>query len=360
MEEVLTQPVVENEIDNDEVSTDANFEQIGCEKVDSLYWGGQLLKPEYQLYRLSTGKGRVYFRFQDQQNFRDPILYGGATSLSSEIPLSEEIINWKLAKGEMGSDRYMWMRTLFGSLSHTCIADYVNNGAINLTEIPRRVVKYFNDNHFYLTKKEEKELGTELQKDMISFRRWVQDYEVEFIAIEFPVWSDTENIASQVDILCFMNYSEGKGKAKTTRRVFSIIDYKSTKKGQNKDMRYQLHSYKLLMEEMFPELAQNEIKLFNLMGKNWRSTNWNSRSKPYLFSEQTDKVDLDRYSHYHALAQITRGEKIRRTVSFISGEMALNADPLEFIKTKSITEIISDGSWQGLMGSEEVEPIEVS
>ena len=357
METILKETTLSKEVvdDESEESNDVNFEHIECEEVHELFWDGVngLMKPEYQLYRLKTAIGRVYFRFTDPRNFKGAILYSGATSLADEIPTPEEIIDWKIAKGKYETKRYTWMRTLFGSLSHTVLAQYVMDRTVDLSAIPKRVREYFFANDFYSPEEEIKALGVELQKDVIAFKRWIEDYNVQFIAIELPVYSDSDFTASQIDFWVIMDCYEGKGKNKTKKRVMAIIDYKTTKKGARDEMRYQLHSYKNLLQERFPELDLSNIRLYNLMGKAWRSTNWNGRTKPYLMTDQTDKVDHERYIHYHALSMITRNEKIKRNVSFISGEMSLSDNPLDFVKTKSITNIIVDGDWQGLMGNQE-------
>lgn len=355
MEEVLTQ-TTEEIVTNDgvvEESTDANFEQLGCEKVTDLYWGGQLVKPNFQLFRLTTHKGRIYFRFQDEKNFKNPLLYFGATSVVDEQPQSEQLIEWRMSVGLDKSKRYLWMRTLYGSLTHSVIADYVNKGSINLRELPNRLRKYFYENSFYCNEQELKAMGIELQKEIIGFRRFVQDYNVQFIAIEMPVYSDIDGCASQVDFLVFMDYQ--KTKKDKLRRVCAVIDYKTTKKGARPEMRYQLHSYENMVKEMFPELGEYELLLFNLSPKAWTTTKWDGRTKPYQLANQTGKVDEKRYPHYLELAKIRAQEKFNRTVSFIDGTMALTDEPTSFIKNKTIRQVIEDGDWQGLFGNQEVD-----
>jgi hypothetical protein len=334
-------------------STTANFEQLSCEKVQDLYWGGQLMKPEFQLYRLVTHNGRIYFRFQDEKNFKNPILYFGATSISDEKPQSEQLIEWRIKAGLDYTKRYLWMRTLYGSHIHTVIANYVKTGEVNLRELPANLRKYFYENSFYCTEQELKSMGVEIQKDLISFRRFVQDYNVEFIAIEMPCFSDIDGCASQIDHLVWMDYR--RTKKDTLKRIPAIIDYKSTKKTHRADMAYQLFSYKNMLHEMYPDLDVNGLKLFNLSATAWKSFKWDGKTKPYRLTDQTGRCDEKRYSHYLDLAKMTAQQKFGRSVSFIDGSMKLTDEPTGFIKSKTIREVIEQGDWQGLFGNQEVD-----
>lgn len=357
--EELTEEVKVNS--TEEVDSSTNFEQIECEKVEDLYWSGELIKSEVQLYRLVTAKGRVYFRFQDQKNYRNPILYFGATSVSDEMPTSKHLIDWKVSKavsdGADTTERYVWIRTLYGSLSHTILADFINSGEVNLRELPKRLREYFYSHSLYCTEEELKSLGTELQKDFIAIKRFIQDHDVKFVGVEVPVWSDMEGMATQIDLICFMNWRESA--KKDWQRVFAIIDYKTTKKSVARpEMRMQLESCKNMLIENYPQLAENRIMLFNLSPNNWRTTNWNYKTKPYKLTLQDDKVDDRRYPHYLELAKMTAQEKWSRNVTFIDGNMKLTDDPSQFIKSKTIYQIIEEGLWQGLFANQKVEEVE--
>lgn len=336
--------------------TDLNFELIQSERVEAMYWNTEQLIMGYELYRLNTPSGRIYFRFTQPDN-KAPIFYGGATSVSKEIPQEENLIEWIANKGYGQAKRYYFMRSLFGSFEHSRIAELAIMGVINLDEIPERLALYFHQNNFYLTDKERRDMSLECQKDLISVQAWRNDTQAVFLAIELPVFSDHDGIATQIDMVC--ECRDGK----ENNPYIALINYKSGKSGFREEHRFQLLTEKNLFLECFPQFAQTDVRSYNLAASNWRKTNWKKEegkrgrvAKPYSFSEQTPNLSLDRYNAYMELARITRENKLSKSITTISGEMKLGDNPEQFIHRSNIKEIVESGQWKKYTMSGKIVP----
>ncbi len=319
-----------------------NFEVVGSEKIEPMFWDSTQITVVSELYRINTPNGRIYFRIQPNG---EPIFYGGATSITQEMPQEESLIQWISAKGYSEAKRTYYLRSLFGSMEHSKIAQLAIDGSVDLDDIPRHVAEYFHNQNFYISEKEQRELALECQKDLISMARWVKDFNVRFIGIELPVFSDSEGIATLIDIVA--RCTEGE------EEFVALINYKSSKKGFRIEHRFQLETEKQLFASTFPEFAEQDLRSYNLSAVAWRKTNWTRKegqkgkvAKPYSFSQQMENFPHDRYNAYMELARDTRERKLNRPITTITGEMNLGDDVLKFISTKTIREIVMSGDWK--------------
>jgi hypothetical protein len=333
-----------------------NFELIQSEKVDPMFWDDKRIILNYELMRLNSPAGRIYFRFSLPDE-KAPVFYGGATSVSKEMPQEDNLIEWIANKGYSQAKRYYFMRSLFGSFEHSRIAELAIMGKISLDEIPEGVNSYFHQNNFYITEKERRDMALECQKDLIGVQMWINDFKVKFLAIELPVFSDEDGIATQIDIIGECTDD------KTGNPFIALINYKSGKSGFREEHRFQLLTEKSLFIERFPDFSGSDIRSYNLAAKNWRSTNWVKQEgqrgrvgKPYSFSEQSPSISIDRYNAYMELARISREKKINRPFSTITGEMYLGDNPMQFIRKMNIRELVESGAWKSFTKSGKIVP----
>lgn len=323
-----------------------NFELIEVETVRPLYINQELINPDYELYRINTKLGRVYFRFENENS----VLYSGNTAISREIPKPKQLVEWMVKTGWEESIKRYILRTLFGSFEHTMNADLKRNGSVDLGDIPDMVRDYFFQRKVFLSDDALWSLQVEAQMDAIAFQRWLIDFEVEIVASELPVFSDEDLLATQIDMVVFMTITKGSGKNMTKTRVLGIGDWKSTKTGLSKDeYGFLLESQKNLFKERFPIMGDVPITLFNLGGKKWRTTEWNRRTTPYTFSDKTDSVNIDEYNHYLGLTQLRFQKRINKTITVMEGKMNLGDEPSGFIINKSIKDIIDSGDWKSFV-----------
>lgn len=195
-------------------------------------------------------------------------------------------------------------------------------------------------------------MAVEAQMDFIGLSRWMIDYNVQLLAVEIPVFSDVDYMATQIDLVCLIEDDEEyeregyKTKAKRKIPVLALINYKSGKSGFFDSHRFQLESEKNMFLECFPDFNKYKIRTYNLAGKKFRSLKWDGRSRPYLFSDQTDKINIDRYNAYLQLAKITRDERLGKPIRIIKGELSFGGDPLQCVEEKTLRQIVEENMWQ--------------
>jgi len=330
---------------SDEKEQAGLFETIDAEKVKELYFNEELIQPNYELFRLNTPKGRIYFRPLDE-NAKTFAYYGGTGNLTSEIPKDDNLIEWMAHKGVTEAKRYYYLRMLFGSLEHTLLAELCIMGEIDLDSLPARLRNYFFTQSFYCTEKELSDLATEAQKDVIGMMQWMIDHKAKLAFVELPVYSDGEGLATQIDIGAFIEIEVGSGKNYKIEQCFALINYKSGKGGFFKEHRFQLEVERRIFIDCYPEFTEQDIRIFNLSGTNWRSTEWNRKTRPYKFSEQTDKADIDRYNHYLELGKITRDERLAKPLNLIQGKVGVGITPASCVVSKTLKEVVEEGIWK--------------
>lgn len=333
---------------NEEVKDDGLFETINAEQVKALYFNGSLIQPDYELFRLNTPRGRVYFRELGNSTFA---FYGGTSNLTSEIPKDDLLIDWMANKGVAAAKRYFYLRMLFGSFEHSLLAELCIEGQVDLDDIPARVKRYFYEQAFFCMEKELEEMGIEAQKDMIAVERWIIDHEAKICFVELPVYSDIDSLATQIDIGAFIKLGSGSGKNRVYEECFSLVNFKSGKSGFHKEHKFQLEVEKNVFVHCYPQFTELPIRTFNLSGKKWRTTNWDNKTKPYMFTEQTDKVSQDRYIHYLELGKITRDERLAKPLNFIQGKMTLGDDPAQYVVSKTLRQIVEERIWERFVKS---------
>jgi hypothetical protein len=108
-----------------------------------------------------------------------------------------------------------------------------------------------------------------------------------------------------------------------------------------------------MFKESHPEFTAHDIRVFNLTIRDYKSTNWDRGTtsasdygKPYELKDWTNAVSDDEYFHYLQLAKMKRTKIITQKISVISGDLKIGEEPSRYITTKTIQEMIEDGSWQ--------------
>lgn len=334
-----------------------NFEQIDSEIVHPLYYNKGLLRPPFQLYRINSPQGRTYFRFQDEVNFLNPVLYMGTGSIVREVPVPKQLENYRAKKGIDESDRYYFLRMLYGSFSHSRLAEFIQFGCLEggLDKLPERLKQYYFDSKFYITDEEFHSMSVEIKKDMIGIERFIYDTQAEFVFVEYPVTSEIDGCATQIDFGAFMTIKESvpgtkkDGTPKKTndridKRVFGIVNYKS-------GGIYPIHGMQLLSEynmfmESYPTFTTTQVKMFSLACKDFKTKEWNDKTKPYQLKDWTDEVNKEEFFHYQELAKIKREKRINTNITTIAGDLRIGTEPSQHIVTKTIKEIIEDGTWR--------------
>lgn len=328
---------------DEEKIPESAFESIQAEKVEGLYHNADLISPQYELFRLNTERGRIYFRQVGDGTFR---FYGGTGNLTSEIPKDDALINWFAKQGIVAAKRQFYMRMLFGSFEHSLLAELCIVGRVELDELGARLREYFFKQSFYVGELELSEMTTEAQKDVIGMNQWIIDHKAKIYFVELPVFSDSEGLATQIDIGAQITLEVGSGKNYKTEECFALVNYKSSKGGFYKEHKFQLEVERRVFLDCFPDFEKYGVRIFNLSGSNWRSTEWNRKTRPYKFAEQTDKVNADRYVHYLELGKITRDERLAKPLKIIQGAVDIGVDGKQCVVEKTLQQIVEENIWQ--------------
>lgn len=269
----------------------------------------ETLEPEYlnpqfkssivlpRIYRFNQSGLRYYFAEQDGEIK----FYPSVTTIIEKT--TEMSPGLKRLLAEMGtSDYYAFMRERahYGTLLHLMIADYLRNGKnFDTDSIPSRLADYVIENNIRFN---TDRWGYELNKDLRALVQFVNDYDVEPLAIELIGYYDdgAHRFAGAIDLLCYMTieekgffgefYKSGKRKGepketKESRRVLAIVDFKSGKSDFHVEHEIQLNMYKLMCVH---SLGISPEKVYNVSPKDWES------QPTYSIKDQTDSQQAAR------------------------------------------------------------------
>ncbi len=370
-----------------------DYEPISVEKLKALYHADERLTAPYQLYRLNSKGGHIYFKEGENGSYT---LFLGITTVGALLPKAKPLLYWIADKGVDEAELYMNQKGTYGSFFHTLIADYFIFGELNLTELPDRVRAYLFEHQIPLTLAEK--WCVEMQSDILAFIQWVLDYEVEPLVVEMPLCSESLGVGTLIDFVGWMNKynyqtepriavatftkkvrkpipefgievgescwrwktvtGEMCSKTEPTQeeltqkreRVLAIVDFKSGKKGSFPSYRIQLQACKDIFQENFPDFPEIE-KFYNLSPKDFTG------SQPtYTLTDQTDKLNPNKYVAYIEIAKEEKKEIITRPMRVISGTIKKGDTPSDFILDKTIQELIEENHWQKFVQEEKKEP----
>lgn len=227
-----------------------------------------LIEPQFPVYQLNTKNYRYYYKYDEAG---EPQFYPSVTTiLSQTMPESPFLKQWRDKLGAEAADRYRDERAAYGTFMHGLFGELLINRTIDLDDIQEKLKMYI----------EQKQLpvdfifyADDLKKDVLAFAQWVVDYDVRPLAIEIALVSELKHYAGMIDLVCTLQTKEG--------RKTAIVDFKSGRNGFSEEHELQLHLYRDMWHENFPEHQID--KVFNFSPKDWR------KEKPtYNFKDQTE------------------------------------------------------------------------
>jgi len=243
-----------------------------------------------RLYRYNGIGGRFYYTLDDDFN---PRLYPSVTAIiKATTPTPQPLIDWMLKNGKDDAERIRDERASYGTSMHALFADYLLTGAMDLGEV-RDILE---------GKKLEcrKEWLSDLRQDLIGFTDFVDKWEVEPLAIELALASDSMGYAGTLDLA-----AKVKGKV-------AYVDFKSNRKFFSEENKVQGHAYKLLWNEIYPHIPMVRTMLYG--AKDWRAGSRETTDRFRLEDTTDEKVWnekkwlklLDIFDpHNHTMPQIT-------------------------------------------------------
>jgi hypothetical protein len=277
--------------------------------------------------------------------------------IDNQVPKGEGLYRWMAEKGWDEAEEYTHMRAEYGTMMHIVFEKLLINKQIDLddldTVVSTTLAKHELSPHYKARWSED------LKKDVLAFAQWIKDYNVRPIIIEAVLASDLLGVAGATDLGCWITiptkgfwgevYKSGprKGEPKETKKdvdFIAIVDFKSGRKGFGIENKFQLATYKRLVEENFPELmdkTEQPIRLFNWSPKSWRTDpGYNFTDQEDLYVEEKLSIILQGQAIDDKYSKI--GDK---PIKFYTGQVVLGEqfDSDANILSMTVREAINEG-----------------
>lgn len=300
-----------------------------AEEVRALYFDADaLIEPAYRLYRLdSKGGDRYYYRFNEQG--KPEFFISVTTFIHKAIPTSPHLLKWIADMGYQQAEEYKKERAAYGTFLHGATEQLTINREYDLDTLEERLREYIHQKLLPSTLFEK--WYYEMKKDILSWAKFLIDYNVKPLAIEIMLCSPEMENAGAIDLVCEMDirvkgyhgevYASGprKGEPKESfeiKRITAIVDTKGGKKGFYEAHELQLHTYRKMFEENYPNIKID--KVYNWSGKDWRS------EPTYNLTDQTESPMQYKIPHILANAKIDAEYKDERELTIISGKIEID------------------------------------
>jgi len=283
-----------------------------------------------KVYRSKIERERYYFAYIDNQFVRFPSV---TTILQHVLPMETWLIQWIARWGYERAMERRQQAAHYGTLFSICAADFLKKGEFNLDTL-----EIYIDNYRFANKIDFPTdfWETRLREDLFALHEFLCDYQFEPLFAELPLISKQYKFAGTIDTVGFLTIGSGQnGKIlqrdikkdkdgnvveNKTRRVLAILDWKSGKHGFYKSHEAQLHMYRLLVEENFPQLVQDyDVRLFNWAPKDWDEED----DLKYYLKDQTESKEKEKIQNYLAIFNIDHKD-IEPKIKIISGTLTLN------------------------------------
>lgn len=327
---------------------DLGVKDLHAEEVKALYFDSEaLIEPPYKLFRLdSKGGNRNYYRFDEKNN--PEFFISVTTFIGRSMPMNFHLLKWYADMGMQRAEEHKNERADYGTYMHGVIEKLTIARKYDLDKLYDDLVEYAQ------TKGRGQEYADkwyfEMKKDILAWAQFLIDYNVKPLAIEVMLCSPKYGYAGAIDLLCEMDF-EFKGfygevyksgvrkgepkETKETRRIKAIVDAKSGKKGFFEGHEVQLHAYKNMFEENYPDIKID--KVFNWAGNEWRGV-----TPTYKLKDQTDSKLALKLKQFVELAQIDEATKDDTGFTIIQGVIDLDKGLESNIKELTKSELVQN------------------
>lgn len=278
------------------------------EEMKAMFFDGALIEPPYKVWQLNSKGHRYYYKFDDNGT---PKFYPSVTTiLSQTMPQSPFLIKWIADKGIDEAERYKAERAAYGTFMHAQFEELIINRVYDLDGLKAKLKEYIDNNKlpadfiYY---------ADDLKKDVLAFAQFVLDYDVKPLAVEIALVNPVYNYAGMIDLPCTMLTKPG-----SEDYINAIVDFKSGRKGFHEEAEIQLHLYKIMWNENFPDVPIERV--FNFSPKDWR------KKPTYNLKDQTDSPNAQKIPYLLELAAIEDAKR-DNTFTAITGAICLDEKP---------------------------------
>lgn len=310
-----------------ELANDITAEQIKAVFFDQ----NALREPSYRLCQLNA-RGQRYYYVKDEEKTE---LYPSVTTILKKVmPENTFLTSWRLDLGREASDAYTIDRARFGSFVHGQLQSLLINRTYNLDLLGESLANYANHEKLPLSFVEEH--LEEAKCDMLSFAKWIKEYDVRPLAVEIALYHPILKYAGMLDCVCSMR-KYPIGDKKGDERVVAICDFKTTTKEFRDEHAIQLGLYRDMWNIWFPDVPIEEIA--NVSPKAW----WNTAKKAvsYNFEWQTENEVLRQIPYLIELYKLLPSET--KKVAICSGTINLDEDIDNNVAVLTIEELVEKG-----------------
>lgn len=296
------------------------------EQMMAMYFDDALIEPNYKLWQLNAHGHRYYYRFNAEGKAE---FYPSVTTiLSQTMPTPPHLVKWIAEMGYEEAEAYKQERAYYGTFMHAQFEKFLIERYYDLDALKGELLAYMERNKLPDTFIYH---ADELKKDVLAFAQFVIDYDVKPLAVEISLVSEKNQYAGMIDLPCTMKKSPKKDE-----RITAIVDFKSGRKGFYEEHEIQLHMYKEMWNENFPD--QKIDKVFNFSPKDWR------KSPTYNLKDQTESPSALKIPYLIELAKFESSSE-DKTFTAVSGVVNLNAEAVDLmqnITTMTLAEIVAN------------------
>lgn len=259
------------------------IEQVNTEWYDS----DAIRLPNYKVGRVTFGKGRSYFRINEDGTLAMPFRLHTSltTTIAQSLPDSRFLLDWKLSLGKAESERYSRMKADYGTLMHEQIGVFIKSGGSWDLESAGEVVQRYVEEHG-LVYPEIITWERDLQKDLMAFGVFYDERRVKPLGLEYVLLSQT-GYGTPIDLVCELDTDNGRKRA--------VINFKSGRKGFYESHEIQMEFERQLWNENFPDMPCE-------IACNWAPNDW--RTKPSYKLKEWDGAVAEQIPHIIALAEV--------------------------------------------------------
>lgn len=213
------------------------------------------------VFRFPHSDSRLYYTCE-----QDPFIYSGLIGYIDKFykrPGENKALDeWKRKQGDNAEDE-LEIASLFGSFGHMAIAKFLTEGMLDNLDLRSEFRQFCL--HFGVPVLRFGKMWHRMWKAMQSFAQFVVDKNVVALATEYCVYSKELQIATPLDLICEMNFSQ--------KRVIANINFKFRANANifTKDER-QVAIESFLFNSKFKRTEYEITHGFIWMPSNFRST----------------------------------------------------------------------------------------
>lgn len=331
------------EVEDNILKEDVAFEQIEITPIEEAFLSELVAKP-YELHQINLSlSDRMYLELVEGQ---DAIYYWGATTTGALIPKGRNFDIWRDKVGREKAIEIFRGRSVYGTFMHSEFANWWIHGARPNKQIQNDLKLRMASEGINLNLWTEGYFGKigwreEILKDMFAHSKWALDYEIEPIAIELALRSQTYGVASRLDIIHWCNDKNYKSTKREKRgRHLAYTDWKSGKSGFYKENVTQANFSMRIWNENFHDMQVSNC--YNFAPSEFRTNS----EKPYVFKDQTGRCSEDRLLALSMLGKEEMLPMLTKKRLLMPTQFNKGANPNDEVIETTIDEVIKSGKWE--------------